>query len=176
MWPAGKSAVSAHAATYGRFFQNVQRDHCRREVERGRKSIARESAGAFADRTAPDQLSGVARGSEWQADRARASGRLRPDDCARGGRRGADPCSFQPDAGSDFGECHLRSGSADTSCALQRRRPATSFSKPVIRGVISPSFLQELLQGAPLSAKCGACAVSSPPTPMFFISVDSKEG
>src|SRR5258708_40220788 len=173
MWPAGKSAVSAHAATYGRFFQNAQRDHFRREVDRGRKSIARESAGAFADRTATDQLSGVARGSEWQADRARASGRLRPDDCARGGRRIADPCSFQPDAGSDFGECHLRSGSADTSCALQRRRPASSFREPVIWGVFSPSFWQNSGVGPPLREARGK---QRPPTPMFFISVDSKGG
>src|SRR5260370_39624070 len=100
-------------------------------MERGRKNPAGDFTRAAESGTAACGLSGVARGGEWQGGYAGARGDERRDDRGADSRNGANHGKVCAHAGSEFGDCHFRAGSADTACAVERRRTAAAFCKSV---------------------------------------------
>src|SRR5260370_33460747 len=101
-------------------------------MERGRKNPAGDFTRAAESGTAACGLSGVARGGEWQGGYAGARRDERRDDRGADSRNGANHGKVCAHAGSEFGDCHFPSGTADTASAVERRWTAAPFSLPFI--------------------------------------------
>src|SRR6266704_247351 len=153
-------------------------------MERGRKNPAGDFARAAESGPAACGLSGVARGSEWQGGPSGARGDKRRDDPGADSRNGAHHGKVCTHPGSEFGDCHFPSGSADTACAVERRRTAAAFCKSVgytptnlyecqRKGLTKFAFCKRLVTKA-LRPGESVPTTPSAPSPLVFVSVASK--
>src|SRR5258708_1151429 len=102
-------------------------------MDRGRKKFTRDLERSFALRRAAARLSGLACGGEPQGGDATTRGDKWRDDRAALSGNAARCGEVRAHAGPESGDCHFCDGGAGTTGALERRRIAPSFCKPLQR-------------------------------------------
>src|SRR5260370_42239642 len=102
-------------------------------MDRGRKKFTSDIERSLALRGAAARLSGLACGGDPQGGDATHGGARWRDDRAALSGNAARCGEVRAHAGPESGDCHFRDGGAGTTGALERRRIAPSFGKPLMR-------------------------------------------